>query len=59
MKFQCCICGKDIKHTSTNLKLILSYIISKNDVSQELYAHMECFEKSLINKNDLYIKYLT
>ena len=58
MEFKCCMCGNGIEPCHKGLKLLLEYINPNSDVMQELYVHMDCFERSLLNKKDLYIKYL-
>ena len=58
MKFQCCICGKEIDRKKDGLRLLLSPIAPNNQATQELYVHTACLEGALFRKEDLYIKHL-
>jgi len=58
IKYTCCICGNTIDKTKDGVTVTVGALDKRKKATQELYAHLNCFEKALGDPNDLYIKHL-
>ena len=57
MDFKCCFCGKTIFGTTQGTRIIVKKLQGSKTV-QELYCHIDCLEKLLIDPKMLYLKML-
>lgn len=55
MNFKCCFCNKTILSTKQGTRLIIKKL-QGSKTSQELYCHIDCLEKLLVDPKMLYIK---
>ena len=57
MNFKCCFCSKTILNPEHGTRLIIKKL-QGSKASQELYCHIDCLEKLLVDPKMLYIKVL-
>ena len=57
MNFKCCFCSKTILDPEQGTRLIIKKL-QGSKASQELYCHIDCLEKLLVDPKMLYIKAL-